>query len=383
LFIIQGMANPLILGPRARLGIQLLVLTLAGPSAAADTLATPVVDLHALPALQQILPGLAERQVVFVGEAHDEYSHHQVQLAIIRALHARHPDLVIGMEQFQQPFQPALDAWIAGEIDEPTLLRKTEYLDRWRFDWRLYRPILAYAREQKIPVIALNVPGELTTKVAAAGIDGLSAEEKARLPEIDGKDDKYVARIRSVYDAHPAHAGGSFDHFLEAQLLWDEGMADRAADYLKANPARPMVILAGEGHVAWRDGIPNRLARRVPLSSAVVVNGPQEELGPALADYVLLPAPETLPPRGMLGVSMGAADKGVLVSGFAAGSAALAAGVEKEDRIVELDGHPVSNPTDVTLLMLDRKPGDAVDLAVSRRSWVGADKLLRYRVVLR
>ena len=103
--------------------LMVLALAVALPPnslAAADIepTATKVLDLNALPGLDSIIPRLARKRVVFIGEAHDRYDHHLNQLAIIRRLHARHPDLAIGMEFFQQPFQQALDDYIAGELDE-------------------------------------------------------------------------------------------------------------------------------------------------------------------------------------------------------------------------------------------------------------------------
>lgn len=68
--------------------------------------------------LDGVAARLTERQTVFVGESHNRYEHHLNQLEIIRRLHAAHPDLAIGMEYFQQPFQRYLDEYIAGTLDE-------------------------------------------------------------------------------------------------------------------------------------------------------------------------------------------------------------------------------------------------------------------------
>ncbi len=151
----------------------------AGP---AEDQTARVLDLGSLMNMEKLVMTLADRQVVFVGETHDRYDHHLNQLAIIQGLWEHHPDLVIGMEFFQQPFQAYLDQFIAGEIDDKELLRKTEYFDRWRYDYRLYRPILEFARSKRIPVIALNLPEEITDKVAREGLSSLSDAERARIP---------------------------------------------------------------------------------------------------------------------------------------------------------------------------------------------------------
>ena len=84
--------------------------------------ASPVLDLNAFSTMEQIIPALADKRVVFIGEQHTRYDHHLTQLEIIRRLHALHPQLAIGMEMFQQPFQRYLDEYVAGSIDEQTMV---------------------------------------------------------------------------------------------------------------------------------------------------------------------------------------------------------------------------------------------------------------------
>ena len=249
--MLEGMkTTPLIVSRIGRPGLLIaLMLLVAAPLRAAEPLEAKTIDLRSLPALAEIVPILGQQRVVFVGETHDELSHHLVQLAIISALHRQH-EIAIGVEFIQQPFQAPLDAYIAGEIDEETMLLRTQYMDRWGFDYRLYRPILQFARDNRIPLIALNVPSELTEKVVARGLDGLTPEDRAALPEIDRSDLEYREQLSAVFQSHPSSGGITVESFIDAQLLWDEGMAERTADYLRQNPKRIMVVLAGAGHLA-------------------------------------------------------------------------------------------------------------------------------------
>ena len=104
---------------------------------------------------------------------------------------------VQAMELFQVPFQEPLDQWSAGEIDETVLRRDTEYDQRWGFDFSMYRPILEYARNRGIEVVALNAPKELAFAVAKDGIDALAPELASDLPELDLEN----ADHRELFDA--------------------------------------------------------------------------------------------------------------------------------------------------------------------------------------
>ncbi|MGD8617828.1 MAG: ChaN family lipoprotein [Gammaproteobacteria bacterium] len=345
--------------------------------------ATPVLDLGAMQDLEGVIPKLADRRVVFIGETHDRFDHHLAQLEIIRRLHALHPRLAIGMEAFQQPFQAVLDDYIAGKLSEQEMLRGTEYYTRWRFDYRLYAPILRYAREQQLPVVALNMPAEITRKVGSEGLAALTATEQAQLPAgIDRSDTGYEQRLREVFNRHPANGHG-FDNFVDVQLLWDEGMAEQVADYLKSHPDYRMVVLAGSGHLAWGSGIPRRLARRLEASSAIVLNGWEGELGPGLADFILLTQPRTLPPEGRFGLFLESGNPVPVVEACMPDSPCSRAGLRRGDRFLAIDGERIADMTDLRLAMWDKLPGDTVTLRVSRKRWFLAPQELSYTIELR
>ena len=89
------------------------------------------------------------------------------------------------MEMFTRPYQPFLDRWIAGEIDENKFMEDTQWDTEWGYDYALYKDILDFAREKKIPVVALNAPKAVVKMVSKKGLKDLSEEEKNLLPEID------------------------------------------------------------------------------------------------------------------------------------------------------------------------------------------------------
>jgi uncharacterized iron-regulated protein len=356
----------------------------AGEAAARAGGSTPVVDVGAVSDLDAILPLLGSKRVVFVGETHNRYEHHLMQLDIISGLHEINPDLAIGMEMFQQPFQHYLDEYIAGRLDERGLLRETQYYKRWGFDYRLYAPILEYARRHRVPIVALNLPREITRKVGREGLDSLTDEDRAQLPrDLDRSDTQYRERLQQIFSSHPGSDAMSFENFLDVQLLWDEGMADAAARYLKRHPGRQMVVLAGSGHLAFGSGIPDRLVRRSGVDTAIVLNAGTEILSPEVADYVVFPEKRQLPPSGRIGIMLENVDDGLRIDYFTSGSAGKAAGMKTGDLLVAIDDEQISDNDALGAVMWDKRPGDTVAVKVLRRTWPFRPKEMEFNVILR
>src|ERR1700730_16503882 len=86
----------------------------------------------------------------------------------------------------------------------------------------------AFGNQNVVPTV--QKPSDLASAVAKVGIAGLSGRQRAYLPrEIGPADEAYRGRLRKAFEAHKATKPDAFDHFVEAQQVWDEGMAESAA----------------------------------------------------------------------------------------------------------------------------------------------------------
>ncbi|MGD1855601.1 MAG: ChaN family lipoprotein [Leptolyngbyaceae cyanobacterium] len=252
---------------------------------------TPQLAQNMSQAHSELLAEFVEADVLYLGETHTDEADHIAQLEIITAMHETRGDIAIGLEMFQRPFQPVLDRYIAGEITEAELVEQSEYETRWGFDWELYAPIMRYAQTNQIPLIALNTPREITRKVAREGLSSLTGSDLEYIPpiaDIDTSDENYQAMVAQVFGHHGGHgnSGPSFENFFAAQVLWDETMAESVADYVTASPETRVIVLAGEGHVVFDFGIPNRVARRLGddlIAYSVLLN--PDATAPELADF--------------------------------------------------------------------------------------------------
>lgn len=331
--------------------------------------------------LADIVRKVSDRKIVYVGEQHDKYEHHVAQIEIIRELYIKNKKIAIGMEMFQRPFQKTLDDYIEGRIEEREFLKSSEYFKRWGFDYNLYKDILRFARHENIPVAALNIRRELVNKVSKQGIDSLSEEEKKELPEtMDMTDEDYRHRLKEVFDRHESSAGMDFFNFYQAQILWDETMAESIDGYMRKNPDRQMVVLAGGGHLAFGSGIPKRVFRRNGLDYAILLN--DDSVEKKIADYILFPQPAAMVKAPKLMVILKKEDNGVKIIGFGEHSVAQKAGLQKDDIIVALDGEKVSSVEEIQLFLFYKKQGNTITVTVLRKRFLFGAKEMSFDVTL-
>jgi uncharacterized iron-regulated protein len=333
---------------------------------------TTGIDLESLLPLDEIIRRVEDRTVVYVGEKHTRYSDHLLQLEVIQGLSQRHPKLAIGMEMFQRRYQKAVDDYISGQIDENTFLKRTHYFTAWGFEYNLYRDILDYARANHIPVIALNQNNELVSKVAEQGLDALDENERTHLPEqMDWEDEAYQNRLRDVFDMHQTELPGVkaprvFEYFHQAQILWDETMAESVATFLTEHSDYRMVVLAGSGHLVFGSGIPKRVYRRIGKDYAIILPDPEEPLEAGLADFIVFPSPAAAPESPQLGVLLDSSSGQFTVTGFSRESGAQEAGMQAGDVILAVDDQKVKDINDLRGYLATRQVGDTVIVKVQR-----------------
>lgn len=249
--------------------LSLGIVWLCTLPADAQKLTHPCTPACLVTSSKQVLPELVQADVVYLGETHDSPQDHQTQLEIIQELHRRNPKIAIAMEMFQRPYQGVLDRYLAGQLNEQELLEQSEYEQRWGFPWQYYAPIVRFAKEKHLPVLALNTPTEVTRQVAREGLESLTPEQRRIIPpfsEIRTDNAEYRKLSLAAFQQHQQSGHGSSaseERFFLAQVLWDETMAETIAQFLQANPDSQVVVLAGQGHIVYGYGIPSRVARRL------------------------------------------------------------------------------------------------------------------------
>lgn len=349
---------------------------------------------------------LKSRPVMLLGEHHDSAEHHRWQLQTLSALHGRGAKLVIGLEMVPRRLQPVLDRWVEGELTAKAFLDAVEWRRVWGYDAGLYLPLFHFARMNRVPLMALNVERALVSRVAAEGWaavpeaerEGVTAPApasaayrrslaivyaqkeaiKAAQPEtLHGKsasppaehtpepqvDEKKLAEI----DEKPG-----FQHFVEAQLLWDRAMAEGLAAAKAQHPDALIAGVMGAGHVEHRHGVPHQLAALGIKDSATLIPVEAgEDCGKLPADYALAvftvkPLEAEAEKRPRLGVMLSTRDGAALITAVLPDSVAAATGLRKGDKIVRAAGVEIRSAADLSEVVSRQAPGTWLPLTIRR-----------------
>ena len=252
-----------------------------------------IIDIKAGTAIpfDQLIDRFKSKDLVFIGEVHDNPEHHLIEVQILQALMAAEDRLAVAMEFFHEPRQPVLDRYMKGDISEAVFLEDVGWSKGWAFSYHFYRPLILLTREKGKRLLGINAPHSIVRKVARGGLSGLESGERRQLAkDIDLDNSGHRLFVNEAYKDHPHHDLKTFDYFYQAQCVWEETMAENIAQYLKNNRGM-LVVFAGNGHIIYKFGIPDRVLRRIPVTMATILLYPltaRSTLNKRMADYVWL-----------------------------------------------------------------------------------------------
>jgi len=228
---------------------------------------------------------LAGFDVVFFGEIHRHAGVHHAQMALFRELYARHPAMSLSMEQFERDQQSVLDAYMAGKIGEVSM---AERIELWSNYGTSYRPLVEFAKDHQLPVIAANAPGMVVRCVGIEGPQFLTRMKPDQRPwaarELHLEDGPYKDKFMDFAASDAGHGGDAgakpgekrapSDQAIRAfaaQVTRDDTMAESIADHLQKNPGRKVFHTTGYFHSDSFLGTVERLKLRLPNLTVAVI----------------------------------------------------------------------------------------------------------------
>ncbi|MCC5935364.1 MAG: ChaN family lipoprotein [Candidatus Cyclonatronum sp.] len=117
--------------------------------------------------------------IILFGELHNNAVAHWLQNELTRALHADTTRaLVIGMEMFEADQQLIVDEYIGGLITDRNFEEQARLWNNYATD---YKPVMLFARQHGIPVIATNIPRRYASMVFREGLEAFERLDEQAL----------------------------------------------------------------------------------------------------------------------------------------------------------------------------------------------------------
>ncbi len=239
-----------------RLLAAFLSLALCGPAAAERIVDAQgrAVDADALVA------AIAASDFALLGERHDNVRHHERRADLLQALKRRLGQTTVVIEHLDRERSFDFSAVCIGSEHGLERVLANIGFDAKGWRWPQHRPLFSALAANGANVIGGNLPRATARQIASDGARALPADTAARLAASPLTE---TAQARLDADLIRGHCGeldaGRLPGLRLAQRARDAAMADTLLAASSATPGKPVLLLAGNGHVRRDYGVPTLL----------------------------------------------------------------------------------------------------------------------------
>jgi uncharacterized iron-regulated protein len=265
--------------------------------------------------LKDIALSMRSHDVLFFGEEHNDSVTHYLQSGMLEELFAEFgTKTVLSMEMFDRDVQHVMDEYLNNLIREKHFVKDAR---AWS-NYRDYKPMVEFAKSNKLHVICANAPTRYTNMAGRKGQNALMelpSKTKgyfAPLP-YDTAAGPYYEKLMGLSHA-PAPATGSDSltktapppvmmmgnfNMILAQSLWDATMAYSIAEHLKQHKDVKIMQVNGRFHSDEGFAAVTQLKKYRPRVRTLIVSSTSDDKFPEidwsqykhLGDYIIITDP--------------------------------------------------------------------------------------------
>jgi len=139
----------------------------------------------------EILEAANEADIILFGEFHDNPIDHWLEQELTKDLYAnKKGNLILSAEMFEADDQITIDEYLSGAVSEKTLKEEAKLWTNFPSD---YKPLLDFAKKNKLRFVAANIPRRYASMVYSKGLEKLDSIN------VDAK--RWMATLPMVYDS--------------------------------------------------------------------------------------------------------------------------------------------------------------------------------------
>lgn len=242
---------------------------------------------------KKMVKKVADADVVFFGELHNNAIAHWLQLELTQALYTENNgQLVLGAEMFEADNQLIIDEYMHGTIRQKDFEKEARLWSNYKTD---YKPLIEMAADSGLDFIATNIPrryAAIVNKKGLSELDSLSDEAKQWIAPLPVEFDSTLTGYQEMKDMMGKMGGHGTMNIVKAQAIKDATMAHFIAENLKEE--HQFIHYNGAYHTKNFEGIVWYLKRLNPdLSIKTITTVEQshlkdlEEDHEGVADFII------------------------------------------------------------------------------------------------
>ena len=164
-----------------------------------------------------------DADVVLFGEQHDNPINHWLEQELTKDLfEAKKDNLVLGAEMFEADDQIVVNEYLSGSLTEKTIKDECKLWTNFPSD---YKPLLDFAKKNKLRFIATNIPRRYANMVYTRGLEKLDSIDKEATRWIAPLPIAYDKTLKCYADIFAAAKGHGGENLPKSQAVKDATMA--------------------------------------------------------------------------------------------------------------------------------------------------------------
>lgn len=229
---------------------------------------------------EKMLKELAQADIVFFGELHDNSLNHWLELQVTKDLfQAKKEKLILGAEMFEADNQTVVDEYLKKIITAKQFETEAKVWQNYQTD---YKPLLDFAQNNQLKFVATNIPRRYASIVSKGGLEALgqlSEEAKKNIAPLPIDVDLTLPAYAEMMKMDGMHGMGrssmSAENITKAQIIKDATMAS----FILKNYQSGQTFLHYNGsyHSNNFEGIVWHLKKKTPKLKIVTINTIQAE----------------------------------------------------------------------------------------------------------
>lgn len=239
----------------------------------------------------KMIKTLSKNDLIFIGELHDNPISHWMELEISKSLHhIKEGKIKLGSEVFESDNQLILSEYLEGKIKESNFLQEMRLWPNYKTD---YKPLVEFAKNNRLEFIATNVPRRYASMVYHQGVAALDSLDSAAYKFIAPLPFKYDGNVECYKNMQAMMGGHGGDNIAKAQALKDATMAHFILKNIVENEI--FIHINGAYHSDNKEGIiwhlkASQTDKRISSISTVLQDDVSklEEENQGKADFILV-----------------------------------------------------------------------------------------------